>query len=163
VPGHGVSSTTTHAPGARPPEELSRLLAPGPVTRARAHLSHAALDRALADGTDPSASPLLAARAAQLAAPRERRRIAQGLERAAASADGPRGRVKVLPARRAIRANRAELMALADELRGGAPAYVRGLASVRLVLGDGAGPAYTDPDGAALGQQLQLARRRLAG
>ena len=143
--------------------DATRLLAPGRWTRLLARSRHAALDRAIASGADVSASPLLAARAAQLTRPGMRRQVAASLEQVAALADGCCPRFRVVPRRAVTRQNREELIKLAGILRDGGPAYARGIALLELVVTDGAGPAYTDRDGARLAQRLHHARARLAG
>jgi hypothetical protein len=144
-------------------EDATCLLAPGRWTRLVARGRHGTLDRAIAAGADPAGSPLLAARSAQLATMRTRHRVAADLERVARSAAGGCSRFRTLPSRRAVRRNRDELMALAGTLRADGAAYARGIALLELVATDGAGPAYTDPDGALLAGWLRQARRRLAG
>jgi hypothetical protein len=139
------------------------LLSPRLVTRVVARVRRLALDQAIADGADVTASPQLAARAVQLATPATRSRIASGLELVVLTADGPRGRLRTPPLREAIRANRARLMALASMLRHGGLLYARGIAVLELVLIDGTGPAYTDPRGEGLARQLQLAAESLTG
>ncbi|MFZ0088751.1 MAG: hypothetical protein WAL63_04540, partial [Solirubrobacteraceae bacterium] len=114
-------------------------------------------------GADPSASPLLAARAAQLVRPTTRSRLAGALERIALSVDAPRGRVRVLPLRTAVRPNCQAMLELAGRLRGNGLVYARGVAVLELVLTDGTGPAYTDPRGEGLARQLQLAAEHLNG
>lgn len=150
-------------PSRAAPIDAEGLLAPGRWTRARARARHAELDRAIAAGADLAASPLLAARAAQLTCPHMRRQLAAGLERAAATGDGSRPRFRVVPRRAAARHNRDALIELATILRAGTPAYARGIALVERVLADGAGPAYTDHDGAVLARRLRHARAYLAG
>lgn len=132
------------------------LLAPGPAIRLRARLGRLELDRALAAGADPSASPLLAARAAQLVRRRTRQRLADGLEHIALTVDARRGRFRTPPLRGAVRANRAELMELAATLRRARLVYARGMALLELILIDGTGPAYTDPAGEGLARRLAL-------
>jgi hypothetical protein len=142
----------------------ARLLTPGRWTRFVARSRHAALDRKIALGADLAASPLLAARAAQLTGARNRNRIAAGLERVAQLSDTScYPRFRVVPRRAVVRQNRDELIELASILRGDGPAYVRGVALLRRVVTDGAGPAYTDGNGELLAAQLRLARQRLTG
>jgi hypothetical protein len=141
----------------------ARLLSPGLVTRAGARLRRMELDHALAGGADPARSPLLAARASQLAGRASRHRIAAGLERVALTVDGPRGRFTTAPLRDAVRANREHMIKLAAVLRHGGVLYARGIAVLELVLIDGTGPAYTDPRGEGLARQLQLAAQSLSG
>jgi len=106
----------------------------------------------------------LAARAAQLTRPGMRRQVAASLEQVAAFSDGcSYPRFRVVPRRAVTRQNREELIKLAGILRDGGPAYARGIALLELVVTDGAGPAYTDRDGARLAQRLHHARARLAG
>jgi hypothetical protein len=139
------------------------LLAPGRWTRLLARRRHVTLDRAIAAGAEPDGSPILAARSAQLAAMKTRRRVAADLERVAARAAERCGRFRTLPSPEAVGRNREELMALARTLREDGAAYARGIALLELVVTDGAGPAYTDPDGVALARRLRQARDRLAG
>jgi hypothetical protein len=77
----------------------TQLFEPSLLVRLQARARRMKLDRALAAGADPSASPLLAARAAQLVAPATRRRIAARLEQLAFTAERPRRRVQTLPLR----------------------------------------------------------------
>lgn len=144
-----------------PLHRATRLLRPSAVVRIAARLRRHRLDRALTDGADPAASPLIAARAVQLGSPSVRRRIADGLERLVQSADSPRGRVRILPSRAAMHANRLELLEFAGMLRGDRPLYARGIATLALLLTDGTGPAYTDRRGNALAHHLQIARASL--
>jgi hypothetical protein len=145
-----------------PLKHATRLLGPSAAVRAAARLGRGTLDRALTDGADPAASPLIAARTAQLGSGSTRARIADGLERLALSADNPRGRARILPSRAAILANRSELLELAAMLRRDRPLYARGIAMLNLILTDGTGPAYTDRSADALNRQLQIARASLA-
>jgi hypothetical protein len=144
-------------------DDATCLLAPGRWTRLVARGRHATLDRAIAAGADPAGSPLLAARSAQLATMQMRQRVADDLERVAQTAAERCARFQALPAPEAVRRNREELMALARTLREGGAAYARGVALLELVVTDGAGPAYTDPDGTVLAGRLRQARERLAG
>lgn len=153
--------------GVQPPAGVlacpQRLLAPAPWVGALARLRAQGLDERLAAGADPLTSPLLAARAAQLARPAARERIAAGLERMALSFEGPARRFAILPARGAIEPNRACLLSLASALRSHRPAYAGGIAEARLIVTDGTGPAYTDRRGDGLARQLALAQARLGG
>ena len=139
----------------------TRLLGPSKTMRAAARLRHDGLDRALTDGADPAASPLIAARTTQLASVSIRRRIAAGLERLAQSADEPRGRFRILPSPAAIRKNRSLLLELAGMLRGDRPVYARGVAMLNVILTDAAGPTYSDRRGDALTRELEVARASL--
>ena len=144
-----------------PLRHATRLLGPSAAVRVAAHLRRGMLDRALTEGADPAASPLIAARATQLGSGSIRARIADGLERLALSADHPHGQVRILPSRAAILGNRSELLELAGMLRRDRPLHGRGVAMLNIILTDGTGPAYTDRRGAALTRQLQIARASL--
>jgi len=141
----------------------ARLFEPSLGVRLRAQSRRLGLDRALAAGADPSASPLLAARAAQLVDPDTRQRIAASLERFASTMSLPRGRVRTLPLPGAVLRNQDALIELARMLRGDGVSYAQGIALLELVLCDGTGPAYTDPSGAGLEHQLALAAKVLSG
>jgi len=144
-------------------ERTAELFEPHLVVRLRARARRLKLDRALAGGVDLSASPLLAARAAQLVDPSMRQRIAACLERFAFTADRPPSGVQTLPLRSAVRPNQEVLLELARTLRRSQPCYARGIAMLELVLADGTGPAYTDPTGDGLAHQLAMAVQGLAG
>ena len=144
-------------------ERAAELFEPRLVVRLRARARRLKLDRALAAGADPSASPLLAARAAQLVDPGTRQRIAVCLEQFASTAERPRGRVQTLPLRGAVRPNQETLLKLARTLRHDQLHYARGIAMLELILAAGTGPAYTDPTGDGLAHQLALAVHRLTG
>jgi hypothetical protein len=139
------------------------LFEPTAFARLRARFRRVELDRVLADGVDPTGSPLLAARAAQLVRPRSRARLAEALERLALTAEAQAGRFRVAPRRQAVQANRATLLDLAGRLRRGGPLYARGIAMLELVLIDGTGPAYRDAHGEGLARQLELAGAGLGG
>ena len=144
-----------------PLRHTTRLLSPSAAVRVAARLRRHTLDRALTNGADPTASPLIAARTTQLGSGSMRRRIAAGLERLAKSADGPRGRFRILPPRANVLDNRSELLELAETLRNDRPLYARGVAMLNLILTDATGPAYTDRRSNALTHQLQIARDSL--
>jgi hypothetical protein len=133
------------------------LFEPTPLTRLRARLRRMELDHALAGGADPSSSPLLAARAAQLVSLAARHRLARSLERLALASGAPATHWHVTPGRHAMRANQWQLLDLAATLRKGGLLYARGIAILELVLIDGTGPAYTDARGEGLARQLELA------
>lgn len=138
-----------------------RLLAPSPAVTLWARMRARRLDEQLAAGANPVTSPLLAARAAQLATRKSRARIAAGLERLALGSDAPHSLFAILPERGAIEPNRDRLLALAMALRSGEPAYAGGIAEARLIVTDGTGPAFTDRRGEGLTRQLDLAQARL--
>jgi hypothetical protein len=144
-------------------EPAATLFCPRLVSRMLARVNRLDLDRALADGADPAGSPVLAARAAQLAGRGNRERLAAALERVTLTVDEPPRRVRTPPLRGALRTNRAELLELAATLRDGGVLYAGGIAAAELVLIDGTGPAYTDRRGEGLARQLQLTRQALTG
>lgn len=160
-----VAHSSAFGPGIQAPGGVlactQRLLAPSRIVTLWARLRAHRLDERLAGGADPVTSPLLAARAAQLAAPKSRARIAAGLERLAFGHDAPRSIFAILPERGAIEPNRDRLLALAIALRSASPAYVSGIAEARLIVTDGTGPAFTDRRGEGLARQLDLADARL--
>jgi hypothetical protein len=135
---------------------------PGRLARVAARLRSRPLDRALIDGADPAASPQLAARAAQLTAPPARRAVADALERLTSAPDSGR-RWAAMPHRRAVAANAPEMCELASLLRTPVPLYARGIAMLRSLVTDGAGPAYTDKVGQDLALALDDARAAILG
>ncbi|HEX3689449.1 MAG TPA: hypothetical protein VHV28_07120 [Solirubrobacteraceae bacterium] len=139
------------------------LFEPTMLTRLRARGRRLSLDHALAEGADPTSSPLLAARAAQLVGQASRRRLASALEHLALSTGGQPTPFATVPRHRALQANRFALLDLAGTLRRGGLLYARGIAILELVLIDGTGPAYTDPRGEGLARQLELAGASLGG
>jgi hypothetical protein len=132
----------------------ARLFRPGLATRLAARLWAASLDQELADGADPAECPQLAARAAYLTCPETRARLAAIVERFVTAAELPARAGRVHPARGGVRANRERMLELAARLRDDAPVYARGVAEAKLMLSDGAGPAYLDGHGEALSRQL---------
>lgn len=161
----GQSAQTANAYQLRGPRpgRAGTVFAPSATTRLRARTRRLELDRALADGADPTSSPLLAARAAQLVGRANRYRLAAALEHLALTADAPARLFRTAPRRGAVVANRTELMELAATLRQAGLLYARGLAILELVLIDGSGPAYRDARGEGLARQLQLAGAGLGG
>lgn len=161
-----LSRTATVTPGTETMWASSR--AGGPVEprfadRVLARLRARQLDRELAAGADPAGHPQLAARARALSRNAARSRIATGLERLALSPEQPYRGSSLRPARSAARANRQALLELAERLRRERALYAPGVASLRLLLVDGTGPAYTDRHGEALARALQVAGCRLTG
>jgi len=161
--GHGAGSANTYSVGRPWLDCTQALFAPTAATRLRARMRRLELDQALADGADPSSSPLLAARAAQLVAPAARHRLAAALERLVLAGDAPVTRWHVTPARRGLEANRWRVLDLATTLRRSGLLYARGIAILELVLIDGTGVAYTDARGEGLARQLELAGATLEG
>src|SRR5581483_7530033 len=126
VPGHAAVPALAGLRGSTL-ECSTQLLLPSGLTRALAWLRRGSLDRELAEGGDPAACPILAARAAALARIGTRRGIAAALEHAAL--DDGRGRGLNIPrSRPALEANRSRMIELAGRLRGRAPVYAPGVA-----------------------------------
>jgi hypothetical protein len=152
-----------HRWGRRRSSSTARLFEPNLGVRLRARARRLGLDRALATGADPSASPLLAARAVQLVDPGTRQQIAASLEQLVSTMHRQRRRVQTLPLPGAVRANQDALIELARMLRQREVSYAQGVAMVELILRDGTGPAYTDPSGEGLAHQLARAAAGLIG
>jgi hypothetical protein len=115
-----------------------------PLLRLQVRLHSFGLVRALAAGTDPSASPELALRAKQITSPRELRICVKGLERVLREAAVPsRGLTAQAPIQReAILAARPFLVNLIDGLRETASPRPAGVARALLLLTEGWGPIY---------------------
>jgi hypothetical protein len=111
------------------------------LARLRAH----ALERRMAGGEDPTADPLLACRAAQLARPRMRESIARTIERTLHDARHPvldPFSSAVPPCRSQVLPAEPALLALVCRLRDGLPLWPVGIARVRLMLTDSRSPLY---------------------
>ena len=160
---HGAGSANTCSVASPWLDCPQALFAPTLLTRLRARLGRLELDHALAEGADPSSSPLLAARAAQLVSPTARQRLAAALERLVLAGDRPATQWGAVPRRGAMDTNRQRVLDLAARLRRGGLLYARGIAILELVLIDGTGPAYTDAWGEGLARQLELAGASLGG
>ena len=124
-----------------------------------AHLRALWLDRQLAAGVVPWHSKLHAARSLQLTSDRSRRALACSLEHLVEHADGPPVHWRsaaVPPCRPQVSEARPVILAIAARLRATAPVDARGMARLRLLLTDGAGPCYTPsgrPDALAVALQ----------
>jgi hypothetical protein len=139
-----------------------RSLHPGPLARLTARVRWQSLDRALVAGADPSGSPQLAARTAQLTSPRTRLLVAEGLERLLRAAQGPQRRWWAVSRRDPLLANASTLHELAGMLVSGTPLYARGLAMLNQLLTDGNGPVYHGT-AESLARRLDQARVALEG
>lgn len=110
-------------------------------------LSHARgykLDREIAAGAAPESSPLRALRAQILVRPSFRRTLARRVEQLLEEA-GPPPRVagcRMAPWSTRILEAAGALQMLIDRLQAPAPVPARGVAGVRVLLIDGAGPLY---------------------
>jgi hypothetical protein len=129
----------------------------------RVRLHRARLDRELANGRRPESSPEHHRRAEQLLDMRCRRELADGLRRLIADAEAPRAALTaaVAPHRGEVRAAREVLDALIERLLDDRPVRVRGVALVRVLLTDGASPAYTPRRPGALTEWARTALRAL--
>lgn len=112
--------------------------------RVRARLRGWSLDAELASGADPGSRPELAARARWLCRARHRRQLATGLEHIVREAERPASPLTASPPvhRPTIRAARADLLAIAAELRQPGSLAPRGIALVRRLLVDDVGPLH---------------------
>ena len=120
--------------------------------RLRGHWRATVLDRALAAGVDPETTPEIAAHAESLCRRRKREALAAAIYLALkdASLGSSPFSVRVPIARDAVRRNRSGALALAAELRQATDVSARGVAALRLLVGDGAGPLYCDDGSDAL-------------
>jgi hypothetical protein len=128
------------------------------IQPARVWLRRGSLDRSLAAGADPAASPELSWRARQLASRRYRCGLAASIRNLLAAAEEPARRYSAAVAvqRREILAERERLLELAADLESPDELEPRGVALVERLLTDGSSPVYlSSPDGSlreALGQ-----------
>jgi hypothetical protein len=130
----------------------------------QAALMRRRLDAELARGADPAGRPGLAARAHRLRTQRSREDMAAAIEDVIREADRPPRLSAAAPINRpAIRAARAELTDLAQQVRARPDAPARGLALVRLMVMDGASPLYGREPAEALLVTVGEARRALLG
>jgi len=116
-----------------------------PLEQLMARLRGYGLDRALARGATPEASPGLAVRAQLLEDPQMRLNLASGLAHALNQVFGPglpRRSAQVPVNRGAVRRAAPSLYILIDELTRPGPLGVQGLAMVEVLLTDGYGPLY---------------------
>jgi hypothetical protein len=132
-------------------------LGPGAIARLAALARAHSLDRELAAGADPASSEQLAARAARLTSARNRRQLAEGLERLERTARGPQRRWWAMADRAHVIDNAEQIGDLVELLRADTPLYAPGIALVRELLGDGNGPAYHG-GAATLATRLREAR-----
>jgi hypothetical protein len=125
-----------------------------PLQPFRVWLRKASLDRSLAAGEDPAASPELSRRARQLTSRRRRAGLAASIRNLLdAAEERPRGFTVAVPIqRRAILGERQMLLQLAEDLESQDELKPRGIAIVERLLIDGGSPVYVDcPDGALHG------------
>jgi hypothetical protein len=114
------------------------------------------LDRELAAGVDPHSSPQLTLRAAQLTGTRNRRRLADGLERLLADARRPGVLSSAIRPRASLMRSEAVLEALQRRLRSDERLAPQGLAILRRLLTDMGSPLYAATDSDELSSVLRL-------
>jgi hypothetical protein len=130
--------------------------------RARVFIRRGRLDGLLAAGADPSWDMELGLRARQISAPRRRRALAKGIERAVWEAHRPSRWTCAAPLdRRAVRRATPELTALAVELTVQAAPAAQGVALATQLLRDPDSPLYLPGAGEALRVGAVVARRAL--
>lgn len=136
--------------GTLEPSSPAAQVRPSTSLRLKVAIGRDALDAALAQGADINARPELALRAAQLQHLRHRRTLARTLRRVVAEACGPRPPVRataVIIARPQIRAQRDDLLALADRLESPQPTRAVGVAIVQRLITDAIrSPLYVESD-----------------
>ena len=133
------------------------------AVRARREASRrrAVADEWLVWGARPQpASPLLAARAAELTSAKMRRQLAALARRIIAEQSNPRCRAYAFN-RPAIRQHLDLFIALAERLESPEPAGVQGMALAARLLSDGGGPLYDPQRADELGPTLARAVRDL--
>jgi hypothetical protein len=123
-----------------------------PIQPFRVWLRRGALDRSLAAGEDPAASPELARRARQLTSRRTRSGLATSIRNLLEVAEErPRGFTSAVPIqRRDVLRERQMLLQLAAALESEDELEPRGLALVDRLLIDGGSPVYVDGSDGAL-------------
>jgi hypothetical protein len=147
------------------PRSSWRLRRPGCLVRLSARLRAHGLDIELASGIASWRSPVHAARALQLTSGHSRRGLASSLERLLEQAQLPTARfyrsAVVPPCREAVSPQLPQILALVTRLRSGEPVAAEGIARLRLLLSDGAGPVYTRGHPDALAPALDRVARCL--
>jgi len=125
-----------------------------PIQPVRVWLRKGSLDRSLAAGADPAASPELSRRARQLTSRRRRAALAASIRNLLDAAERrPRGFTAVVPIQRGrILGERQLLLQLAEDLESQDELKPSGIALVERLLIDGGSPVYVDgPEGALHG------------
>jgi len=131
--------------------------------RLRARLFAWRLDQALAAGVCPDASVPLSLRAGRLLGPSTRRRLSREIHRVVRDVYRPVSRHDLSFARwqLTVAPGTALLDELADQLTGRDPVEAAGVAWVRVLLRDGAGPLHDASDPESLDASLRAAIDRL--
>jgi hypothetical protein len=128
----------------------------GFIARVKAFTDRLGLDRRLATGTSPDASPQLARRADVLRGWRVRHQLADSLEHVLMEALAPgRDNGAAVPVQRdAVLAAQRDVLRLVRALRSEPAAPVRAVATVSLLLTDGSGPLFVPYPQGTLGEVL---------
>ena len=129
----------------------------------RAQLRAGKLDSQLAAGTAPESSDLLFAHTDRIVRPRSCAALASSLRKVVVTAQRPVRLSNRAPLTRAdIHFARGELLALAERLQRPGPVQARGVAQVRMLLGDGSGPLYCRESGNRLLSDIRAASTHLS-
>jgi hypothetical protein len=130
------------------------------IQPARVWVRKRALDRRLAEGADPAASPELALRARQLTSRRFRANLARSIYNLLDTADRPpTGVGSSIPVQRHdILAERGLLLGLAADLESSDELKPKGIALVERLITDGASPVYVSSAEGTLHDLLGQAR-----
>ncbi len=138
---------------------------PGRLVSLRARLRHGSLDRELASGIAPWRSPAHAARALQLTSTRRRDAYAEGLERVLAETERPSRKTRysgvVTPDPATVILCAPAIWEIVRTLRAPAPVSAEGMARLRALLCDGAGPLYCAGNAEPLRQAFEHISRWL--
>ena len=121
------------------------------VARVRAH----GLDQRLCHGEPPESSVPLAVRAVHLVGRSSRRDLARTVRRVVALTNQPTWSSQVPVCYRNVRAALRELDALHDRLEAPGPVSAYGIAQLRALLTDGAGPLYQGSNRDDLAERLR--------
>jgi hypothetical protein len=133
-----------------------------PIQPLRVWLRRGSLDRSLAEGVDPAASPELARRARQLTSRRIRAGLAASVRNLLEAAEArPRFSAAIPVQRHAILAERVLLLGLIADLESGDDLKPRGIALVERLIIDGGSPVYVEAPDGSLHEALTQARAAL--
>lgn len=134
-----------------------------PLVRLRARIRARQTDRALASGISPDSSACLSVRAHELIGCPTRSALARAIRRLVDDARHPLQPMSFnIPiCRSKVWRSRDTLEQLADRLLSDGPLDARGLAQIRLLLSDGAGPLYDRPTADDLEPALRRAMSAL--
>jgi hypothetical protein len=125
------------------------------------HLHAQQLDHALASGVSPDSSAALSLRAYRLIGETARAALARSVRRLVEDARRPLGPLDPPICRRKVRRSTQTLHELADRLVSGDPVDACGVAQIRLLMQDAAGPIYDRPAADDLEPALRRARQAL--